>query len=685
MKQRVRSGQWSWRWLLPALVCLATLPDAIGAADERVALRFVNADIDAVVRAVGHYTGRTFVVDPRVKGTVSLVSEKSMTREQALAALATALRMQGYAIVEAGGVSRVVPETEAKFQGSVVGTQGVPGSARGDQVLTQVFRLQYESAVNILAAVRPLVPPTNPVTATPGGNAIVVTDYAENLRRIEKVIAALDIPPASNTEVIVLRNAIATDVAAMVARLTDQGGTAADPAQKISVLADPATNSIVLLSANPGRTHVVKALVASLDQPSARGTGVHVVPLRNAEAVALAKTLSGVRITDPLAGGRFGTSGALLPGQQATGTDSQGGTTVIADAASNSLVITAADPAYRSLRAVIDKLDVRRAQVFIECLIVEVTSDQAAEFGIQWFGGLDNIGGTNPSVVGGTNFGTTGQNIISGARNLGSLGQGLNIGIVKGQVTIPGLGAITNLAFLARALETRTKANILSTPNILTLDNEEAKIVVGQNVPFITGQFLNQASAGNNVNPFQTIERRDVGLTLKVKPQVSEGGTVRLSIYQEVSSIQDTTSPAGIITNKRSLETNVIVDDGNIIVLGGLVRDQLDNTLQKVPGLGNIPWLGQLFRYETRRTQKTNLMLFLRPYVIRDESLSRVLTVDRYDAMRRQQLSTTPLQPNLVLPKMDGAVMPEFDLRQKLPPPAAPPAADPPPPATPPK
>ena len=451
------------------------------------------------------------------------------------------------------------------------------------------------------------------------------------------------------------------------------------------MLADPATNSIVLLSANPGRTHVVKALVASLDQPSARGTGVHVVPLRNAEAVALAKTLSGVRITDPLAGGRFNASGALLPGQQTAGTDSQGGTTVIADAASNSLVITAADPAYRSLRAVIDKLDVRRAQVFIECLIVEVTSDKAAEFGIQWLGGLDNIAGGSPSLVGGTNFGTASQNIVSGARNLGALGQGLNIGIGKGQVTVPGLGAVTNLAFLARALETRSKANILSTPNILTLDNEEAKIVVGQNVPFITGQFLNQASAGNNVNPFQTIERRDVGLTLKVKPQVSEGGTVRLTIYQEVSSIQDTTSPAGIITNKRSLETNVIVDDGNIIVLGGLVRDQLDNTQQKVPGLGDIPWIGQLFRYETRRTQKTNLMLFLRPYVIRDESGSAVLTVDRYDAMRREQIATTPLPPNLALPKMDGAVMPEFDLRRKLPAPVAPAAADPAPPATPPK
>lgn len=658
------------RGLSAAVLCALMAWTVPGAAREKVTLRFSNADLESVVRAVGHYTGRTFVVDPRVKGTLSLASEQPMTPEQAVAALTAALRLQGFAIVETGGVWRVVPEADAKFQGGNVGTTAVAPGARGDQLMTQVFRLQYESAANLVGVVRPLVPAANPVTTYPGSNALVVTDYAENLRRIERVIAALDVPPAPNVEVVALRHAIATDVAAIVSRLNDPGAQSADPGQKVSVLADPLTNSVVIQSPNPARLRVARTTVQSLDQPSVRGNGVYVVPMRNAEAAVLAKTLSSIRVAD-LVAGRItlptGTAGAGAA-------DAQGNAvTIVADAASNSLVITASEAAYRTLRGVIDRLDVRRAQVFIECLIVEVSSDQAAEFGIQWLGGLDRISGTGSALAGGTNFGNATQNIVSGAKNLGALGPGLNIGIVRGQVTVPGLGAVTNLAVLARALESNVKANILSTPNILTLDNEEAKIVVGQNVPFITGQFLNQAaSSGATVNPFQTIERRDVGLTLKVKPQVSEGGTVKLAIYQEVSSVQDTTSTAGIITNKRSLETNVVIDDGTIVVLGGLVRDQLDNSLQKVPGLGDIPVIGNLFRYDSRRRQKTNLMLFLRPYVIRDDAATNVLTVDRYDYMRREQLGTTPVEKRFALPAMEGPVIPEF--HPSLDPKPAPPA-----------
>jgi len=646
-----RQGGGIVRWALCA--ALAGLPTAQGA--EKVTLRFTNADLEAVVRAVGHYTGRTFVVDPRVKGTLTLSSERPMTNDQAVAALSAALRLQGFAIVDTGGVWRVVPEVDAKFQGGAVGNTTVPAGARGDQLLTQVFRLQYESAASVLAVVRPLVPAGNPVTTYAGTNAIVVTDYAENLRRIERVIAALDVPPAPNVEIVKLEHAIATDVAAMVGRFTDGGATVTDPQQKVIVLADPLTNSVVVQAGSPARVRLAKSIIATLDKPSSRGSGVYVVPLRNAEASVLAKTLSTIRLTEGGAVRAVGPAGAAA----SPAADAQG-LTVVADNASNSLVITGSESAYRTLRGVIDRLDVRRAQVFIECLIVEVTSDQAAEFGIQWLGGLDRIAGGGSAVAGGTNFGTASQNIVAGARNLGSLGPGLNIGIVRGQVTVPGLGAITNLAVLARALETNVKGNILSTPNILTLDNEEAKIVVGQNVPFITGQFLNQASGGATVNPFQTIERRDVGLTLKVKPQISEGGTVKLTIYQEVSSVQDISTAAGIITNKRSLDTNVVVDDGNIVVLGGLVRDQLDSNAQKVPWLGDIPILGNLFRYDSRRRQKTNLMLFLRPHVIRDDAQTRVLTVDRYDYMQREQRATTPTDKRFPLPTLEGAVLPEF-------------------------
>ncbi|TMG77296.1 MAG: type II secretion system protein GspD, partial [Betaproteobacteria bacterium] len=405
---------------------------------------------------------------------------------------------------------------------------------------------------------------------------------------------------------------------------------------------------------------------------------IHVVYLKNANATMLARTLLGVAApeqaatpaTPPafqsqLTGSRpVGTAPARpLTGTPAAPTPVSGqiaGAQIQADAATNTLIIIAPEPVYRNLRAVIDQLDQRRAQVFIESLIIEVTSDQAAEFGIQWQGGLGNLastsGGTGALV--GTNFGGAGQNILGVAQNPATIGQGLAIGVARGQITLPGVGVVTNLQLLARALETMSKANILSTPNILTLDNEEARIVVGQNVPFITGQFISPASGGAaTVNPFQTVERRDVGLTLRVRPQISESGTIKLVIYQEVSSVQDTNNAAGIITNMRAIETNVLVDDGAIVVLGGLVQDTLTNTTDKVPVLGDLPLIGQLFRFETRRQQKTNLMVFLRPYIVRDESDARSLAVDRYDSMRRLESITAPA-PHPVLPEMQPAVAP---------------------------
>lgn len=622
-------------------------------------LNFVNADLEAVVRAIGHYTGRTFVVDPRVKGTLNLVSEAPMSRQQALSALTTALRLQGFAIVESEGVSRVIPEAEAKFQGGRVETSRIPAGIPADQVMTHVFRLRYESVANVLPVIRPLVPPNNPVTAYPATNSLIVTDFADNLRRIEQVLAAIDIAPEPDTEVIALKNAIASDLAVIVMRLAEQSGLNADPKQKVTVLADPVTNSLLVRSGSAASMLTVRGLLEKLDQATPADQGVYVVALKNMEATELAKTLQQIRLDDPVRGRM---QPVVAPGQAQT-SPAQGGAgpVIVADAPTNSLVITASDGAYRQLRSVLDQLDVRRAQVFIEVLLVEVTSDQAAEFGIQWMAGLDQLdGGT--TVAGGTNFGGPTQNIVSGAQNLGNLGRGLNIGVVRGQVTIPGLGTITNLAALARALETQANANILSTPNILTLDNEEAIFVVGQNVPFITGQFLPQ-TGGATVTPFQTIERQDVGLTLRVKPQVSEGGAIKLAIYQEISSVQERDTAAGIITNKRSLETNVLVEDGSIVVLGGLIQEQLDTVVERVPVLGSIPILGHLFRYETRRKQKTNLMLFLRPHIVRDDSGVRVLTADRYDYMRGLQ-AVTQTTPHFALPDMTGPVLDELHMGQ---------------------
>ncbi|MGD8789867.1 MAG: secretin N-terminal domain-containing protein, partial [Burkholderiales bacterium] len=433
-------------------VLLLTVSSA--GARERVTLSFIDADLEAVVRAIGQYTGRTFVVDPRVKGKLNLVSEKPLNRSQALDALTAALRLQGYAIVEVGGISRVVPEADAKFQGGSVDTTKVPRSTRGDQVITHVFQLKYELAANVLQVVRPLVPPNNPVVAYAGSNALVVTDYADNLRRIEKIINAIDVERPAGTEVISLNHAIATDMALIVARLTDQqgaGGAPQDPNERVTVLADPVTNSVIVRSRSASQISAIREIVRQLDQPGPAGAGVHVVSLKNAEAKDLAEILAQIP-TGGTSSGEAAQGGAPVRNAGSAPSSAQAGkepATVVADPASNSLIISATEAVYRQLRKVIDRLDERKAQVFIESLLVEVQADQAAEFGIQWLGGLDDLSQSGTSVVGGTNFGDATQNIVSGAQNLGNLGRGLNLGVIKGQVTIPGLGTVTNLNFLA--------------------------------------------------------------------------------------------------------------------------------------------------------------------------------------------------------------------------------------------
>jgi general secretion pathway protein D len=664
-------------WLATLLVAFALSTGA--AAQERVTLNFSNTEIDAVVRAVAQFTGKVFIVDPRVKGTLNLTIEQPLSPEQALGALSAALRMQGIVLVESGGVVRVVPEADAKLQGGVV--QSGPPVTRGDELVTQVFRLNYAAAASIVQVLRPLIAPNNTITAYPANNTIVVTDFAENVRRIARIIAAVDTPAGSEIDIVRLEHAIASDLAVLLGKTLDAAAQGADASQRVTVLAEPSSNSLLIRSASPARVNLVRMLIAKLDQPSAVPGNIHVVYLKNAEATRLARTLLGTGGGDSPAGlSQTTTSLAFQAGGRTPGSPQQtqptggaapmsptataapvsgqvGGALIQADPTTNTLIITAPEAVYRQLRTVIDKLDVRRAQVFIESLIVEVTGDQAAEFGIQWQTGIGSAAaGSDAAVIGGTNFGGVGQNIVGIAANPATAGTGLNIGIAKGQITLPGVGTITNLQFLARALEQTSKANILSTPNLLTLDNEEARIIVGQNVPFITGQFTTAASA--TVNPFQTIERRDVGLTLRVRPQISEGGVIKLVIYQEVSSIALPTA-AGPITNMRAIETNVLVDDGSIVVLGGLVQDSVTSTMEKVPVLGDIPVLGHLFRYETRKQQKTNLMVFLRPFVVRDENAARSLAVDRYDQMRSLEESTRQA-PHPVLPQMEPPVMPLY-------------------------
>jgi general secretion pathway protein D len=677
-----------------ALLCCASVamaqPGNTGVTPSNgAALNFVGADIESVIKAVGHYTGMTFIIDPRVKGTLTLVSEKTLTKTQAFALLTSALRLQGFAVVTGDGYAKVVPEAEAKLQSSPTNVGGRGRNVQGDQVATQIFHLAYESAANLTAVLRPLISPNNSIMANPGNNSLVITDYADNLQRLAKIIAALDAPVSADLDLIPIRYAIASDVATLVTRLMEPA-TGGDSG-RVSILPDPRTNSVVVRAPSAARANLAKALVAKLDQPTADAGNVHVVYLKNADATKLAQTLRSVVSQDTSTpqtqqgtqGGSVQTSGGAstgtnsnsgLQGQSGTnlggagntfanqtqggGSGGQGSGFIQADASTNTLIITAPDAIYRNLRAVIEQLDVRRAQVYIESLIVEVTSNKAAEFGVQWLG-LSGDSDSSYRVGGLTSFSSGSNNIVnlataaaSGATTGITAPAGFSLGIFKQTAGKLGLGAI------AHALETDGNANILSTPNMLTLDNELATIKVGKNVPIISGQFT--TTSGTSTNPFQTIDRRDVGLTLKVRPQISEGGTIKMAIYHETSSVDASTATAaaGITTNIRVIENNVIADDGQIIVLGGLIEDTEGDSEEKVRGLGDIPVLGNLFKYKTRSRNKTNLMIFLRPVVVRSKEASSTIAMDRYDLMRGAGQAAQPETGNVLLRDLGAPVLP---------------------------
>ncbi len=692
-------------------------------ADNRVSLNFVDTDIPAVLRALSLFTKRNFLVDPRVKGKLTLVSDRPVDSAQALSMLTGALRLQGFAIVDVDGVTRVVPEADAKLQGSAVVGDPRPAPAAGGagkapvpvadfargrsgnsgEMLTRVFPLKYENAANLVPVLRPMVPPNNPINAYPGNNTLVVTDYADNLDRIAAVIARIDVPSSIDTDVVPVRSGIASDIAILASQLLDTQSS--DPTQRIAVVADPRSNSVLIRAGSPARTRLARDLITKLDAQQNRAGNLHVVYMRNAQATRIAEVLGGLLTgqanSAPGAGPTAGTGSPLGQGggsrpPQASASNgntglgmssnaanssgnakgglsgdqdriarddsgnqavsySAGGATIQADPATNSLIIAAPEPLYRSLREVIDQLDQRRAQVLVESLIVEVSEQAAAEFGIQWMTGAGNINGGGTSFIGGTNLGGSGLS-GKGPTSIDALGGGLSLGVVKGTVDVLG-NKVINLGVLARAMQNSGEANILSTPNLLTLDNQSASILVGKTVPFVTGQYV--TNGGNNNNPFQTIQREDVGLKLNIRPQISEGGAVKLDIYQEVSSIDESSSSAttGIVTNKRAMDTSVLIDDGQIIVLGGLLEENVTLTSNNVPGLSSIPVLGSLFKYDSRKRTKTNLMVFLRPYVVRDARQSASVTMDRYDYMRRAQGNAQP-GDHWLLPNMQAPMLP---------------------------
>ncbi|NBU88972.1 MAG: type II secretion system protein GspD [Betaproteobacteria bacterium] len=646
-----------------------------------VTVNFVNADVEAVTRAFAAMIERQIAVDPRVKGTITVYSEQPLTVRQAYLNYLSALRGLGFAMVENAGLLKVVPEADAKLQAGTVSVGEAP--TRNDQVMTQIFTLRHENPNNLVTVLRPLITANNTINASPGTNTLVITDYADNLQRLGKIIAALDQPSLTDFEVIPLKHAIASDLAVLVQRLADTSATgattpaagAAAGASTGSVLADPRSNSLIIRAPNAARLAMMRATIERLDRPNAAGGpagNVWVVHLKNAEATRLATVLRAAFGSGAAAAGTTTAPGAApltqapagmtaTPSPQATAplsaaaAPSTGGF-IQADPATNSLIITASEPLYRQVRAMIDQLDTRRAQVYIESMIVEVSGDNAADFGFQWQGIVGNKGDTN-LLAAGTNFNTGGSNIIqlqTGAlTGTAKLGEGINVGLIRN------FGGQYALASIARALQSQTNTNIVSTPNQITLDNEEAQIVVGSNVPFITGQYTNTGSA--TTSPFQTIERKDVGLTLRVKPQVGESGTVRMAIFLESSSVSDKVAPgtsnAGPSTNKRQIQSQVVVDDGGIIVLGGLIEDRYVEGASGVPLLSDIPVLGGLFRSESRTKNRTNLMVFLRPIVLRDSPSADKLSLDRYDLIRAQQQKAQPV-PNAMLPIQSAPVLP---------------------------
>ncbi len=641
---------------------------------EGIKLDFVNAEIAEVAKTFGVILNRNIVVDPRVKGQMNLTTERAVPALSAYNQFLATLRLQGFAVVEAAGIYKVVPEAEAKLQGGAVNAGEV--RAGGNQILTQIFRLNHENANNLVAVLRPLISPNNTINVNPGNNSLVITDYADNLQRISKIIAALDISNATDLEIIPLKHALASDLVPLLLRLSDTGNSAsAVPGQagsslRASILAEPRSNAVIVRASNPAQVNLIKSLIAKLDQsPSKTANGdagnIYVVHLKNADAVKLATTLRAAISADGAGGGASaagqaprpaappGASAATAPAT-ASGQPSTGGQ-IQADPASNSLIITAAEPQYRQMRAVIDKLDQRRAQVFVESLIAHVSSSKAAEFGIQWQTPVGKDG--NKTIGGiGTNFSTTGASILGvSTGGVGALTSSTGINAVIGRK----VGDNYVLGALARWIEENNAGNVISTPNLLTLDNEEAKIVIGQNVPFITGQFTNTGSNNGSANPFQTIERKDVGITLRIKPQISESGTVRLTIFQERSSVESTRREgvADLITNKSSVESQVLVEDGGVIVIGGLTEDTYEGSNQKVPGLGDLPLLGRLFKSEDRSRNRRELMLFLRPTVVRDAQETDSLSLDRYELIRAGQKEAQP-EPSRLLNINEGPVFP---------------------------
>ena len=638
------------RLLYGLLLLIAATPTLA----NTVTLNLKDADINALIASVSEITGRNFIVDPRVRGQVTVVSSRPLPSDEIYAIFLSILAVHGYAAVPGEAATKIVPVAGAKQeQIPNLGTFPIDGD---DQMVTQVLALRHVAAAQLVPLLRPLIPADGHLAAYAPGNSLIVSDRVGNVRRIAELVERMDQAGSTGNEVITLEHANAEEVARLLRELIPS--QQAEGALPPRVVADARSNSL-LLSGGESARRQLRPLIAALDTPIVAAGNTRVVYLRHARAEELLPVLQGLgqRLQADAEGQTTGT--------RSTAVDIQ------ADSTTNALVVTAQPDAMQALQQVIEQLDVRRAQVLVEAAIVEIASDRVAELGVQWF--VD--GSEDGNVVGLTNFSSASFNGLS----LGDLARAIASGSVPSSVpsgitaALGDFSGSTRFGALISALASDADTNILSTPTLVTLDNEEAEIIVGQNVPFITGTFTTPVGDGTQTNnPFQTIERQDVGLTLRIRPQINEGGSVLLSIDQEVSQVAQTAAALalaqGPTTNKRSIRTNVLVEDSQILVLGGLIDDTLTETEQKVPGLGDIPLLGNLFRYRQTSMGKRNLMIFLHPVILRDAATGSEQTRFKYETIREAQQRAIDRAVNL-LPDAQPAQLPplrELDERGSL-------------------
>jgi general secretion pathway protein D len=638
------------RYLLLVTVWFVHVPPL---AAETVTLNLKDADIGALISTVAEITDRNFVVDPRVKGKVTVISSRPMDSDEVYQVFLSILKVHGFAAIPSGAVTKIVPDVNAKQDDIPTATDRNTG--RGDEMVTRVVEVKNVAAAQLVPILRPLVPQQGHLAAYPATNVLVISDRAGNVERLVTIIRRIDQVSDSEVEIIPLQHASAAEVVRVITSLerSTTGGAGKAPGvggEGAPVLvADERTNSVLLGGDRSARLRL-RVIISHLDTPLDAGGNTNVVYLNYAEAKDLVPVLTGV--------------GKKVEGEaQGKVSAPKSEFDIQADEAMNALVITAPPDVMRTLKRVISELDVRRAQVLVDAIIAEVSMDTARELGVQWvFSGLNSGNGVSP--VGLINFTNTGNNIADVINSAVDVVNGGTVPTPAGNVLLGG-GKVqkdSNFNYLAviNMLASDSNTNILSTPTLVTLDNEEAEIIIGQNVPFVTGSFTSTGAGNDATNPFQTIQREDVGLTLKIKPQINEGDALKLNIEQEVSSIAPSVAGASdIITNKRSIKTAVMVGDGNVVVLGGLIEKQTGESVQKVPLLGDLPGVGALFRSKGGKVTKTNLMVFIHPVILRDSAVAEMNTSSKYNYFRALQLKEGKDGVNL-LPGEQAPLLPEW-------------------------